>query len=134
MDPQSADRVIWREYEPKPVSVAQLRAFLRDELPPDHPQRDQVVWLASELATNAVLHARSPFRVQLTLAADRVRVAIEDDNPRLPAVTATDAQATSGRGLTIIDAVADRWGAGPRGRGKTIWFELMIEPPPPPQP
>lgn len=121
--------VVEETFEPTPAAVSQLRAFLRSWLPESDPLTDSAVWLASELATNAVLHARSPFRLRLEVGTEQLRVAIEDDNPRMPSVANTDSGATSGRGLTIIDAVADRWGAEslPAGR-KSIWFELTRHP------
>lgn len=122
MEPQ-ADPGERREFPPKPGAVADARSFLRQRLPAE-PVAELAVWLASELATNAVVHARSPFRVAVRVTHDSVQVAIDDDNPRIPTIARTDAEATSGRGLTILDAVADRWGVETVGAGKRIWFEL----------
>jgi len=117
-------RVETRRFAPRPASVAELRSFLRASLTGEEEVQD-ALWLASEIATNAVLHARSAFQVTLEERADVLRVAISDDNSTVPAVAASDASATSGRGLTSIEAVADRWGIDSLpGSGKTVWFEL----------
>jgi anti-sigma regulatory factor (Ser/Thr protein kinase) len=118
-------RVESREFAPRPGSAAEVRSFLRGRLGPDDPRTANAVWLASEIATNAILHARSSFRVTVELGGDVMRVAISDDNPTLPVLSTSDSSATSGRGLSIIEAVADRWGVeSTPDTGKTVWFEL----------
>ncbi|WP_406206119.1 ATP-binding protein [Kitasatospora sp. NBC_01560] len=48
-----------------------------------------------------------------------------DRHPRLPAACGADSQ--SGRGLVLVDALADRWGSVPRSPGaKTVWAELDL--------
>ncbi|MDQ0407493.1 ATP-binding protein [Streptomyces sp. NPDC000349] len=94
---------------------------------------DAVALIASELCANAVRHghvAGRDFHVLLTFepAAGTVRVEVTDTRgerlPRLPA-DAPDG-ADCGRGLLIVEALADRWGCEPRatgGPGKTVWAE-----------
>jgi anti-sigma regulatory factor (Ser/Thr protein kinase) len=114
-----------RDFPPAPRSVAEVRAFVVAQLGPDFPRTDDAVWLASELATNAVLHARSHFQVTVSTGARQVRVEVADDDPHMPLIAARDTGATSGRGLPIIDAVADDWGAHKiPGDGKTVWFTV----------
>ncbi|MFC7258848.1 ATP-binding protein [Streptomyces lutosisoli] len=86
--------------------------------------------LLSELMTNAYRHAKvSPgreIRARCDLDADRLRVSVTDANDSLPEPRQAAPGDESGRGLTLVDALADKWGAGPRegGIGKTVWFEL----------
>jgi hypothetical protein len=54
-----------------------------------------------------------------------VRVEVADRAPELPCIAPElSMEAEGGRGLVLLDAVADKWGVGPRsGGGKTVWFE-----------
>ena len=80
--------------------------------------------LASELVTNAVLHAHSPVEVRVTVDRDTVRVDVRDQHDRLPEAPRTSAT-FSGRGLHIVQELADRWGTSPLPLGgKTVWFEV----------
>jgi anti-sigma regulatory factor (Ser/Thr protein kinase) len=122
-------RVDSRHFAPRPASAAEVRSFLRDRLSTADPRTQDALWLASEIATNAVLHARSPFQLTVEVGPDVLRVAISDDNPTMPVVAASDSSSTSGRGLSIIEAVADRWGVeSAAATGKTVWFELTRRP------
>ena len=77
------------------------------------------------------MHARSRARVLVVTAGDRdsVRIEVHDDAFEPPRMGSFDPDATSGRGLALVDAMADRWGVepdGPAQRGKRIWFELRV--------
>jgi anti-sigma regulatory factor (Ser/Thr protein kinase) len=86
---------------------------------------DKARLLVTELATNAVLHARSPIRLTVESRQDNVRVEVRDDDPRpIPPPLAPAASATSGRGLWLVDALSNDWGVNRNERGKTIWFEV----------
>ena len=88
---------------------------------------DDAQLVVSELASNAVLHSGSEVRV--TLRSDGkfwVRIELRDDNPRLPVPVAFSHDATSGRGLSMVDAVSTSWGVGHHGGGKTVWAELAV--------
>lgn len=80
---------------------------------------------ASELATNAVLHAQSPVLLAVALRPDAVRVEVEDESPgALSAGELVDDGAESGRGLALVDALTECWGVEQHLAGKTVWFEL----------
>ena len=89
---------------------------------------DLVVLLASELVTNAVLHGRGPVELRLSDDGLRVRVEISDGDPAPLPTTGRrpSSDRPSGRGLLIVDDLADRWGCRRRRLplGKTVWFEL----------
>jgi anti-sigma regulatory factor (Ser/Thr protein kinase) len=88
-------------------------------------EAETLVLLASELATNAVLHARTDYEIRLYLTSDdAVRMEVADQNSRLPSVASVPTDATSGRGLLIVQALASAWGIENQGDGKLVWFEL----------
>lgn len=86
---------------------------------------DLATLLTSELVTNAILHAHSAVELSLTLDADRVRVEVRDDGDGEPARRELVVEATSGRGLALVDMLATDWGVVGHGLGKSVWFELL---------
>ena len=91
---------------------------------------DAVVLMLSELSTNAVLHASTPFDVTLTVAPDgeSVHVAVSDNAGGYPAPQEPDADAPHGRGLHIVRTLADAWGIEMQRDqpGKTVWFTASL--------
>ena len=88
-------------------------------------EQADVALLVSELATNAVLHARSDFRVMVCARGDRIRVEVGDRNARLPSPATVPPAAYSGRGLMIVQELSMAWGVESHADdGKTIWFEV----------
>ncbi|MQY38013.1 hypothetical protein SRB17_60210 [Streptomyces sp. RB17] len=57
-------------------------------------------------------------------AAATVRVEVADSSSRAPVPRCAGGDATGGRGLALVDCLADRWGWSPEGAGKSIWCEL----------
>ena len=112
------------------VSVSQARAFVRRSLQllGLDGALDPALLLTSELATNAVLHARSGFTVCVEQRGNRVRVSLLDDSPVRPTRRTHGLEATTGRGLALVDTLAVEWGAVEEreleGRTKGVWFEL----------
>ena len=86
--------------------------------------------LVAELAANAVTHGRVPgrdFRLTLRLVGERLRIEVTDTRgERLPDLQRPAGDAESGRGLLLVDALADRWGVieGPFPC-KTVWAECV---------
>lgn len=80
--------------------------------------------LISELATNAVLHARTPFTVELSRDHDVIRVCVQDGSPVRPGVRRYADDSTTGRGLRLVESMATDWGVERAGSGKTVWFEV----------
>lgn len=86
---------------------------------------ETVELLTTELVTNVVIHTRSASDLVVKADDQGVRVEVSDDDPQLPVVGALEPAATSGRGLFILDALADEWGIDRAAdHTKTIWFEL----------
>jgi len=115
---------------------------------------DDLVLPVSELVTNALLHAGTTIGLTVFLNKDYVEVAVRDHHPRRPVVRPVrldldadiaelaadddlpeDARAielhvgdagsiAAGRGLHIVDAVADEWGVAELAGGKDVWFRV----------
>ena len=85
---------------------------------------DAALLVASELATNAIVHARSPFSVAVLAGADGLTIEVIDDDPVAPTARDAGADALSGRGMTLVAAVAASWGSHPAGSGKAVWAHL----------
>ncbi|WP_405931941.1 ATP-binding protein [Streptomyces sp. NBC_00827] len=94
--------------------------------------------LPSDPAANAVTHGRVPgrdFRLTLYVVGDTLRIEVTDTRgERAPQAQHPAADAESGRGLLLVDALADRWGTniGPHPR-KTVWAEVTLPSPSPPK-
>lgn len=114
------------------VAVRHLTEWGR---PSDSDLSCTVALLVAELAGNAVRHGRVPgrdFKLRLSLDSGRVRVEVSDASSVHPptVVHAPAADDVSGRGLVLVDVLADRWGVEPRPDvGKTVWAEVAVEPP-----
>ncbi|MEO3749529.1 ATP-binding protein [Streptomyces sp. B6B3] len=104
--------------------------------PPDDDAAQRAVLLVAELAANAALHGFAPgrdFEVRLILVEPAtLRVEVTDARPdRLPPAPGelrpASARTESGRGLLLVDALADRWGVRHGGPDtKTVWCELTL--------
>lgn len=114
-----------RRFGATPASPASARQFAVEALGPVHPARaDEVALVVTELTTNAVVHARSAFSVDISRVGSAVRIAVRDDGEPLPEIHSPGADELSGRGLRIVDALARAWGTTSSHRGKVVWAEL----------
>jgi anti-sigma regulatory factor (Ser/Thr protein kinase) len=89
------------------------------------PLVDAAVLLVNELVTNALIHARSSVEVLIRLLPGGLRIEVRDDSPRPPRLQTPTDDATGGRGLWLVDQMADTWGVEPAPGGKRVWFELV---------
>jgi hypothetical protein len=83
--------------------------------------------VAAELATNAVMHARSGFTVAVAQSADSVRISVRDASPA-PVNRAGSLVATPGHGLDVVSKIARGWAVEPLPDGKAVWAELPASP------
>lgn len=116
----------WIDVEPSAESVAVVRGFVAEVCAQWHlnATSDVAVLLASELATNAVRHARTPVTVWLARRPDRLVLSVEDSSTAQTARRSVDDLDDSGRGLQIVDALAERWGQKEVPAGKLVWAEI----------
>lgn len=114
--------------EPERIAEARrhLRGLLHDWASAD--QVDSAVLLASEMLTNVLVHTDADALLLAEVGGGpgrrRLRVEVTDAGDDLPHKRCPGELASSGRGLVLIELLADAWGVTPRGEGKTIWFEL----------
>ena len=80
--------------------------------------------MVSELVTNAVRQGDGPVRIRLELADELLRVGVFDRGHRLPRLADLGPESTGGRGLRLVDSLADEWGVEVELDGKTVWAHL----------
>ena len=111
-------------------SVPEARAFVDGVLGPGDPRSDVARLLVSELVTNAVQHtlSRRPggtVTVVVIELAGSLRVEVTDEgSARNVPVVRDDMLATDGRGLFLVQSLADEWGYLRESCGTTVWFHL----------
>jgi anti-anti-sigma factor len=86
--------------------------------------------LASELVTNAVRHAATTIDLQFTRRAELLRVSVHDRDRQMARLQSPTELDDHGRGLLIVNSVADRWGTEPITGGKVVWAALRVAPRP----
>jgi len=120
--------------EPERIAGArqQLRELLHDWTSED--QVDSAVLLVSEMLTNVLVHTDADALLVAEVTSDprdsdgpgsrRLHLKVTDASDDLPHKRHPGELASSGRGLVLMELLADTWGVDPRGEGKSIWFEL----------
>ncbi len=120
------------ELQALPSRIGQVRRIVSAHLRYWHldPLIDRAALGVTELLTNVHQHAQPDklCTVELELLLDRLTVSVRDHDPRLPVVEDMGEiapLATEGRGLAMVAAMSESWGARPDGeRGKVVWFTL----------
>jgi anti-sigma regulatory factor (Ser/Thr protein kinase) len=90
----------------------------------DAPTVEAAQLLVSELVTNVVVHTSSDVRLAVSVRGQKIRVEVVDSDEHMPRVGTVDSSDLGGRGLAIVDGVAEAWGSDSRSDGKAVWFEL----------
>ncbi|MFI7316945.1 SpoIIE family protein phosphatase [Streptomyces venezuelae] len=134
MDSSSPPGVLFQNFPPETRSVPLARRFVRSALRGAVPEvADTAELLASELVTNAVLHARTEVEVRVWSHEGQVRVRVADGRPDRPLVPReARPYAGAGRGLSVVEELASSHGAHVAEGRKTVWFELWPKAPVPP--
>lgn len=80
-----------------------------------------------ELVTNALMHSMDVFTLALNLYEDRILIEVWDCVDAVPEVRMPDGQAIDGRGMFLVDVLANRWGVRSEGQGgKTVWATISL--------
>jgi len=121
-----------RKLPPNAESAGVARWLVTDLLRSlvDQDTLDTAALLTTELVSNAIRQSRDELVITVGLAGGRMRVGVADSSHRRPQLVQVGSRDTSGRGLHLVEALADRWGVEPdhRGLGKMVWFELDVPP------
>jgi len=114
-----------RTFPCRPEAVTAARLFVRDRLSEEPRERVEAAELmASELATNCVMHARTDFDVMVNSDGD-IRIEVSDTGPGQPELLTPGSRQRTGRGLRIVEALSEGWGVTARDNGGyTVWFTL----------
>jgi anti-sigma regulatory factor (Ser/Thr protein kinase) len=112
-----------------PGNVSEARQFVCGHLA-DHGLgaiTDDVRLVVSELVTNAVMHARTPFTVMVSREDGTVQLAVTDGMAYLPELVHGELWSdTRGRGLFMVDAYSQTWGVRATAAGKTVWASFYV--------
>jgi anti-sigma regulatory factor (Ser/Thr protein kinase) len=115
-----------RHFSREPESVGAARRFATQALR-DAPVEvsEAVELMVSELATNCVRYARTTFAVTVMQADGEIRVEVTDRAGGTPAMRSSGPDALSGRGLQIVDLLAEAWGVEHgSATSTTVWFTV----------
>lgn len=110
-----------------PASVPEARLHAVQTLTDVIPDRlDELELMVSELVTNAIVHAQTAFTVRIITSEHAVLVEVSDQTPGTVRAHSADPHEPHGRGLHIVQTLADRWGVRDTrsSTGKTVWFAL----------
>ncbi len=103
-------------------AVRQARADVEEALGyVDVSQREHIVLVASELVTNAVMHAATDISVIVEQWQNAIRIIVEDASSVLPTLSEVSFDADRGRGLHIVEQLCDMWGVEETTSGKKVW-------------
>jgi anti-sigma regulatory factor (Ser/Thr protein kinase) len=113
---------------PVPASVPVARHLVLDLLgawKAPHDAGDAAL-LVTELVANVVDHVagEASFTLELTLSEQWLRISVADGSALRPVVREFEADAPRGRGMRLVEGIADRWGVEDHADGKRVWFEL----------
>jgi anti-sigma regulatory factor (Ser/Thr protein kinase) len=114
---------------PSSLSSPQMaRAFLRSTLETWQLDGfgDITELLVTELVANVVTHVGAPMTIRAQRSPSTVRVEIDDPSTDVPVVRHPGTAEEHGRGVLLVDLLANSWGFETRADGKTVWFELDV--------
>lgn len=125
---------VTQEFHREAAAVPEARSFVRRTLDTwgITERSDDMLACVSELTTNVVRHdetLEASFLVTLSGREDLLRIEVHDASRRRPQMRMPDVDSTTGRGLLLVNELADGWGVEPRNpRGKVVWTEFKIAP------
>ncbi|MDP9404504.1 MAG: ATP-binding protein [Actinomycetota bacterium] len=115
-----------QHFDPEPRAALEARRFARSVLEPYGDAWQTAELLVSELATNVIKHASTRFVVEVTVLGQVARVGVSDGVAVELAVMDAAEDASSGRGLHLLDSLASSWGVDLGSGGKCVWFEVPL--------
>jgi anti-sigma regulatory factor (Ser/Thr protein kinase) len=125
------------DLRPLPASVPVARHLVLDLLGAWEAPHDagDAALLVTELVANVVDHVpgEASFTLEVAQSEDWLRISVADGSALRPVVREFEVAAPRGRGMRLVEGIADRWGVEDHADGKRVWFELAA-PGPRPQP
>jgi anti-sigma regulatory factor (Ser/Thr protein kinase) len=122
----------WQVFRGEASEVGAVRRWLASLLP-ECPARDDVISVATELASNAIMHTASGhhgmFAVEVTWHRAMVRVAVADRGAPAEPRVVEDPDGEAGRGLLLVRGLSVRTGVEGDHQGRTLWAEVSWEGP-----
>ena len=122
--PPSSDWSYETVFPAQPTSAGLARDFVRAHLVAHRLSHlvDDLRLVVSELATNALAHAQTPFTLTLSMADRLVLLAIQDESTSVPVRSVPDLMDVSGRGMMIVELLSEEWGTSTDSLGvKSVW-------------
>jgi PAS domain S-box-containing protein len=118
--------VLERRLPPRATSAAAARQLVSDalEATPYAEVADSARVAVSELVTNALVHAGTEIAVQVCVDERGLLVEVQDGNPQVPVLRHRARESGTGRGLYMVEGLADDWGIYHRDEGKVVWFRI----------
>jgi hypothetical protein len=113
-----------RSFSPQPQNITLALRFVRDALRDVETDDGAAELLVTELATNAVEHAESPFSVCVDIRGAIVHIEVINDTPELLATVTQQPSEKGGFGLRLVEALSSHWGTESAESKKVVWFEL----------
>jgi anti-sigma regulatory factor (Ser/Thr protein kinase) len=115
--------------EPTLAAPAEARRAVRTALGSGLPREttDLAELLTSELVTNAIRHGTGSVTLVMNCADGVLAISVSDDDPTMPLVQPDEPLAAGGRGVRMVQRMAQEWGVTAResGPGKVVWFRLQ---------
>ncbi|MFD9391959.1 SpoIIE family protein phosphatase [Streptomyces sp. NPDC060000] len=129
--PQAGSRLQQHVAPGDPEALSEARHMIRAAVRTwgARDRSDEIELVADELITNALMHTEGAAIVTLrvlTGTEQRLRVEVEDSSSALPRRREAGESGVSGRGLLLVDLLADEWGVEARGGGKCVWCEFVV--------
>ena len=106
---------------PEPSAPRDARTAIADRYG-EHVRCGDLLVCVSEAVTNAVIHARTPFRLVVREMGRLLRVEVTDADPTPPVIRHPEPTTPNGRGMLLIDQLSSEWGVDQDRHGKTVWF------------
>jgi len=89
---------------------------------------NDLLLIVSELVSNAVLHGRPPIELVVRCDPDHVTIEVTDQGSDVVTMRETDGASVGGRGLHIVDTLADEWGTQTNATGNSVWATVHTQP------
>lgn len=129
--PRSGGRLRQHVAPSDPEALAEARHMIRAAVRAwgAGERADEIELVADEMITNALMHTDGSAVVTVRVLSGtdrRLRVDVEDSSSALPRRRDAGESGVSGRGLLLVDRLADVWGVDARGSGKCVWCEFVV--------